>query len=305
MQKKRNEHNYQHSGRSYKYQSPWKMRKLTEGNDIFSILWMIGFIIVMSSFVVALAKPKTVEANGPLEIRNESTLISHETSITTTSNTNESEVLIKENGNEDTIEVESQSSQENTEGSKETYGPFVKSIDDIKPTQPQDLMEDYDKDVYISYQGGVNIRSIPSTDGEILGSLEVGTKVHIIKRGDGWLYTDTDDFIYEGGTSETEPRKLVSLGNFKFTAYCTCVKCCGKNSKNVKTRSGTTPIEGRTISVDPKIIPLGTTVVIDGHEYIAEDTGSAIHGKIIDLFIDGHQRALKYGVQHHEVFIYQ
>ena len=63
------------------------------------------------------------------------------------------------------------------------------------------------------------------------------------------------------------------------------------------------PEVGRTIAVDPTVIPLGTKVMIDGQVYVAEDTGGAIQGKIIDLFYDTEQESAEYGVQYKEVYI--
>ena len=97
------------------------------------------------------------------------------------------------------------------------------------------------------------------------------------------------------------PIQTTAAETFKLTAYCGCVKCCGKWSKYHKTASGTTPVAGRTIAVDKKIIPLGTVVEIDGKEYIAEDTG--VKGKHIDIYFNDHQEALNFGVQHKEVII--
>lgn len=86
---------------------------------------------------------------------------------------------------------------------------------------------------------------------------------------------------------------------FKATAYCGCRKCCGRWAKYHKTASGTTPEEGRTIAVDKKVIPLGTHVLVDGVEYIAEDTG--VRGNRIDIYFDSHSDALDFGVQWVEV----
>lgn len=97
------------------------------------------------------------------------------------------------------------------------------------------------------------------------------------------------------------------------TAYCGCPKCCGIWSTDhpsrigtdyvQKTASGTIPVAGRTIAVDPDVIPFGTKVVINGHEYTAEDTGSAVKGDRIDVFFDNHQDALEWGKQTLEVTI--
>lgn len=87
---------------------------------------------------------------------------------------------------------------------------------------------------------------------------------------------------------------------FTATAYCSCRKCCGKWADGI-TASGTTATAGRTIAVDKKVIPLGTHVLINGVEYVAEDTG--VKGKRIDVFFDSHSEALEFGRQKVEVEI--
>ena len=90
------------------------------------------------------------------------------------------------------------------------------------------------------------------------------------------------------------------LGEFWLTAYCPCAKCCGKTDGI--TATGTTAAEGRTIAVDPRVIPYGSTVTIyfaDGtsHTYTAEDCGGAIKENRIDVFFADHQTAREFGVQ--------
>lgn len=105
----------------------------------------------------------------------------------------------------------------------------------------------------------------------------------------------------------------VCLGEFRTTAYCTCVKCCGIWSSEhpsrvgtdyvQRTKSGTIPTAGRTVSVDPDVIPLGTAIIIDGHEYIAEDTGNAVKGNTLDIYFDSHEAAVEYGVQKKTIYV--
>lgn len=99
-----------------------------------------------------------------------------------------------------------------------------------------------------------------------------------------------------------EEEKLVSLGNFKLTAYCPCQICCGKWAGG-NTASGTRPTANRTIAVDTSVIPFGTEVIINGITYVAEDTGSAINGNKIDVYMDSHEAALQFGIQYAEVFV--
>ena len=100
---------------------------------------------------------------------------------------------------------------------------------------------------------------------------------------------------------EPEPR---SLGEFKLTAYCPCEKCCGEWADGI-TYTGTVATAGRTVAVDPRVIPLGSTVRINGHDYIAEDIGGAIKENRVDVFFDTHQAALQFGVQYADVAIIQ
>lgn len=110
---------------------------------------------------------------------------------------------------------------------------------------------------------------------------------------------------------EKEPEKI-SLGIFKLTAYCPCAICCGDYVNNrpldangneiVYGSTGKVLVQGKSIAVDLSVIPYNTKVIIDGHEYIAHDTGGAIKGNRIDVYFESHQEALDFGVQYAEVF---
>ncbi len=112
-------------------------------------------------------------------------------------------------------------------------------------------------------------------------------------------------------TETTEP--LIELGEFKTTAYCACVKCCGIWSQEHPSRQGTDyiqytasgmiPTAGHTVAVDKSVIPVGTVVGIDGHEYVAEDTGSAVKGNTLDIYFDNHEDAENYGVKYKTIYI--
>ena len=92
-----------------------------------------------------------------------------------------------------------------------------------------------------------------------------------------------------------------STGRFTISAYCHCVKCCGKSDGI--TATGTKATANRTIAVDPKVIPLGSKVMIDGQIYVAEDTGGAIRGDRIDMYFATHQEAVNFGIQYKDVNI--
>ena len=67
------------------------------------------------------------------------------------------------------------------------------------------------------------------------------------------------------------------------------------------TATGVMPQVGTTIAVDPRVIPLGSVVRINGHDYIAQDTGGLIKGKRIDIFMDTESECNAFGVQYLEV----
>lgn len=64
------------------------------------------------------------------------------------------------------------------------------------------------------------------------------------------------------------------------------------------TRTGATSTPGRTIAVDPKVIPFSTPVYIEGIGWrIAEDTGGAIKGNKIDVMVETRKEAFAIGRQ--------
>lgn len=100
---------------------------------------------------------------------------------------------------------------------------------------------------------------------------------------------------------------LTYLGEFRITHYCACSICCGQYADGI-TATGTAATEGRTIAVDPSVIPYGSRVAIfydDGiiRYYTAEDCGDGITGKTVDVFIADHNRARQIGVKSGSVYI--
>ncbi|MEC0373116.1 3D domain-containing protein [Paenibacillus chibensis] len=70
----------------------------------------------------------------------------------------------------------------------------------------------------------------------------------------------------------------------------------GEPGIGTRTATGTRVTEGRTIAVDPSVIPLGWWVYIEGVGFRrAEDTGGAIKGNKIDIYYDSTKRANSFG----------
>lgn len=93
------------------------------------------------------------------------------------------------------------------------------------------------------------------------------------------------------------------LGKFTLSWYSP--KELGKSSPSqLKTSTGTVPKEGRTIAVDPKVIPYGSIVYIQDYGYfIAEDCGGDIKSNRIDVFTDSHENAIQQGKKVANVWI--
>ena len=87
-------------------------------------------------------------------------------------------------------------------------------------------------------------------------------------------------------------------GKYKVTAYCACIKCCGKT--NGITASGTKATANRTVAA-PSSFAFGTKIVMNGQTYVVEDRGGAIQGNRIDLYMNSHSEALAWGVRYLDV----
>ena len=102
--------------------------------------------------------------------------------------------------------------------------------------------------------------------------------------------------------SDEETTTWESLGEFRITAYCGGECCCGIwADEDCTTASGAKAVEGITVAADTDILPMGTVIRVDGHEYTVQDTGSAVKGNVIDVYFTSHSDALSHGVKYQEV----
>ena len=85
--------------------------------------------------------------------------------------------------------------------------------------------------------------------------------------------------------------KEMTVSATAYTAYC--VGCSGITRTGIDLRSNPNQ---KVIAVDPTVIPLGSKVWVEGYgEAIAGDTGGAIKGNKIDVFIPSKEAALQWG----------
>ena len=127
----------------------------------------------------------------------------------------------------------------------------------------------------VVYKDGIETsRNITST------KTIVEPQTKIVVNGTGQIYAS------RGGESIKYKEKL----NCVATAY----------SGDKTTATGKTPVRNpggiSTIAVDPSFIPLGSKVYVEGYGYaIASDTGGAIKGNIIDLFLNSSSECKEWG----------
>ena len=100
-------------------------------------------------------------------------------------------------------------------------------------------------------------------------------------------------------SSQEAQNKTITVSATAYTAYCT--GCSGITANGTDLRSNP---DLKVIAVDPTVIPLGTRVFVEGYgEAIAADTGGAIKGNKIDVFIPTQEAALNWGRQTVQVTI--
>ncbi len=115
---------------------------------------------------------------------------------------------------------------------------------------------------------------------------------------------------------EAENTKEVKIiKDVEATSYCPCEKCCGEYAKNrpidqngkpivevnghiLKPHNPNQPENIFSAATDPKVISTGSIFELRNKNgdlvgtFEAVDTGSAVNGKIVDIFTDSHKQAL-------------
>ena len=105
-----------------------------------------------------------------------------------------------------------------------------------------------------------------------------------------------------------QAREYEALGAYQYIGVCTLTAYCCESKDNPHTcgdGDGLTatglPVAPGMVAVDPDVIPLGSTVIINGVSYLAADTG--VTGYHIDIAIRTHEEASDFGVSSAEVWI--
>lgn len=188
----------------------------------------------------------------------------------------------------------------------------------------------------------LNVRKGPATEHDKLDTLDKNTEIKLLEEQDNWYRIKLDDkkegwvcgdyVLTESQAKEQEQNQAKQQANdtAKEVKSASTVSDATTNepsnaqaesssnnnngtSMSIEatayagdtiTSTGTTPKWG-TIAVDPTVIPYGTKVYIPKFDMIftAEDCGSAIKGKRIDIFMNSEAECVKFGRQNMEIKI--
>lgn len=99
-----------------------------------------------------------------------------------------------------------------------------------------------------------------------------------------------------------------AIGAYQYIGECTVTYyCCEPYAHICGDGDGLTatglPVTPGVVAVDPEVIPLGSTVIIDGQAYLAADTGGAVRGNHVDIAVATHQEAEGLGTTTAKVWI--
>jgi 3D (Asp-Asp-Asp) domain-containing protein len=164
---------------------------------------------------------------------------------------------------------------------------------------------------------GLRVRSGPGMSHKVVTTLNEGTTVQIaagpVSDGeDDWFQVSvgtgtTGWAIGKYLVSPTAMRAMAIQGGqrvflAKVTAYADGVDGIPLGAR---TYSGTRTRWG-VVAVDPKVIPIGSTLQIEGYEgvtFVAEDIGGAIKGESLDIWLPNSKDARTYGTQYRKVTV--
>ena len=235
-----------------------------------------------------------------------------------------------------------QSAEDDIETMLTAEGIQLNDLDKVSPSKEEPL-EDGLK-IAITRVESKEIKEVKTLDYATVtkkdSNLEQGNK-KVIQEGKPGEKVITTRVVYENGKEVSKKvisevvtkkpvEKIVAMGTLgtytpsrgvnvrysnvvrmRATAYTSDYASTGKSPGHPYfgiTATGTTARRNTggysTIAVDPRVIPLGTKVYVDGYGYaIAEDTGGAIKGNRIDVYFDNNNQVYNWGVKWVNVYI--
>lgn len=171
---------------------------------------------------------------------------------------------------------------------------------------------------------GLRVRSGPGTSFPASGTIPDGSRVDVLEgpsmdaQGREWYRVSSrsrpavagwcaGNYLVEVDGNEPEPTQVASAraapltaapSGRSFTARLTAY------AHGTRTASGT-PVRWGVVAVDPRVIPLGSRITIEGFDnlFIAEDTGGGVRGNHVDIYFPDMGSAIRFGVQYRTVTV--
>lgn len=112
----------------------------------------------------------------------------------------------------------------------------------------------------------------------------------------------------ETAARQAQAEAYEAIGAYEYIGECTVTHYCCEPYEHIcgdgdgLTATGI-PVTPGVVAVDPEMIPLGSTVIIDGQAYLAADTGEAVRGNHVDIAVESHQEAIERGTHTAEVWV--
>ncbi|WP_051620919.1 3D domain-containing protein [Paenibacillus sp. UNC451MF] len=180
--------------------------------------------------------------------------------------------------------------------------PYYYSLASPEPdTQPAVQELSAPEPLFYQVNSGDTLYKIARDFGTTITSIMVENNIsdpHILSIGQKLQIPSTDSVL---PLPDGQQKVIKQVLSSTLTAYTAGKESTGKEPSSASygiTYSGSKAEEGRTIAVDPAVIPIGSMVFIDGIGIrTAEDTGSAVRGARIDVFMDDLKQAVNFGVK--------
>lgn len=140
---------------------------------------------------------------------------------------------------------------------------------------------------------------------------ELQKSVTLVERQDRLVEEGITSTLSRGGQVYSYS-KMITANASAYTADYNPAKQGPDDPWVGRTSTGQKAVAGRTIATDPRVIPMNTRVYVEGIDstgqkfsgiYIAMDTGGAIKGNDIDIFMSSYQQAVNFGRRHMRVYI--
>ena len=150
----------------------------------------------------------------------------------------------------------------------------------------------------------LNVRKGPSTKYSRMGNLYKNKSVTILDSKGNWYKINfngkqgwvSKNYIKVNGNSTSQSSSQNNSNNSQSNVVRTMKVEASAYTGYSTTSTGQKPVWG-TIAVDPKVIPYGTKVYIPqfGRTFIANNTGGAIKGNKIDIFMNSKKECYNWG----------